>query len=37
MLQRGQFGGDLVYFYGEDSNLTAIFANSAPEIPAGRI
>jgi len=24
-----------VYFYGEDSNLTAIFQRSAPEIPAG--
>ncbi|MGA8441668.1 MAG: glycosyl hydrolase [Candidatus Sulfotelmatobacter sp.] len=35
MLQQGQFAADLVYFYGEDSNLTAIFAHAAPEIPAG--
>jgi hypothetical protein len=35
MLQQGHFGADLVYFYGEDSNLTAIFQRSAPEIPAG--
>jgi hypothetical protein len=35
MLQQGQFAADLVYFYGEDSNLTAIFAHTAPEIPAG--
>ena len=35
MLQQGHFGADLVYFYGEDSNLTAIFARSAPEIPKG--
>jgi hypothetical protein len=35
MLQQGHFAADLVYFYGEDSNLTAIFANAAPEIPAG--
>jgi len=35
MLQQGHFGADLVYFYGEDSNLTAIFENKSPEIPAG--
>jgi len=35
MLQQGHFGADLVYFYGEDSNLTEIFEHSAPEIPAG--
>jgi hypothetical protein len=35
MLQQGHFGADLVYFYGEDSNLTAIFEHKAPEIPAG--
>ncbi len=26
LLQQGHFAADLVYFYGEDSNLTAIFA-----------
>ena len=35
MLQQGHFGADLVYFYGEDSNLTAIFQHRVPEIPAG--
>jgi hypothetical protein len=35
LLQQGHFGADLIYFYGEDSNLTAIFANKAPDIPAG--
>jgi hypothetical protein len=35
MLQQGRFAADLLYFYGEDSNLTAIFANKAPEIPKG--
>jgi hypothetical protein len=35
MLLQGHFGADLVYFYGEDSNLTAIFAHSAPQIPTG--
>jgi alpha-L-rhamnosidase len=35
MLQQGRFDADLVYFYGEDSNLTAIFNTKAPNIPAG--
>jgi hypothetical protein len=35
MLQQGHFGADLVYFYGEDSNLTEIFADKAPNVPAG--
>jgi hypothetical protein len=35
LLQQGHFGADLVYFYGEDSNLTAIFADKAPDVPAG--
>jgi hypothetical protein len=35
MLQQGHFAADIVYFYGEDSNLTAIFANKAPDLPAG--
>jgi hypothetical protein len=35
LLQQGRFGADLVYFYGEDSNLTAIFTAKAPAVPAG--
>jgi len=35
LLQQGRFGADLIYFYGEDSNLTAIFNSTAPAIPAG--
>ena len=35
MLQQGRFAADLLYFYGEDSNLTAIFQHKAPDIPAG--
>jgi hypothetical protein len=35
MLQQGHFGADLVYFYGEDSNLTAIFGDKSPEVPDG--
>ena len=35
LLQQGRFAADLLYFYGEDSNLTAIFVDKAPDIPAG--
>jgi hypothetical protein len=35
MLQQGHFGADLIYFYGEDSNLTAVFGDKSPDIPAG--
>ncbi len=35
LLQQGNYSADLVYFYGEDSNLTAIFENKAPDVPAG--
>ncbi len=35
MLQQGRFGADLIYFYGEDSNLTAIFGGVSPNVPAG--
>ena len=35
LLQQGHFGADLVYYYGEDSNLTALFDQKSPEIPAG--
>ncbi len=34
LLQEGRFAADLVYFYGEDSNLTAIFHEKAPNVPA---
>jgi alpha-L-rhamnosidase/Glycosyl hydrolases family 2, sugar binding domain len=35
LLQQGHFGADMLYFYGEDSNLTAIFEHSSPDIPPG--
>lgn len=35
LLQQGRFAADIVYFYGEDSNLTAIFASKSPDVPAG--
>jgi len=35
MLQQGKFVADIIYYYGEDSNITALFGNRSPEIPAG--
>ena len=35
LLQQGHFGADVIYFYGEDSNLTAIFDDKSPDVPAG--
>ena len=35
LLQQGHFGADVLYYYGEDSNLTAIFGDKAPDVPAG--
>src|SRR5262249_9367251 len=35
MLQQGRFAADLLYFYGEDSNITALFRDREPPVPAG--
>jgi hypothetical protein len=35
MLQQGKFAADVVYFYGEDSNITAQFGEKPPPVPAG--
>lgn len=35
LLQQGRFVADIVYFYGEDTNLTALFRDKAPDIPEG--
>lgn len=35
MLQQGRFVADVLYYYGEDSNITAIFGDHAPPVPAG--
>ncbi|MDE3167044.1 MAG: glycoside hydrolase, partial [Acidobacteriota bacterium] len=35
LLQQGNFAADVLYYYGEDSNITALFGNQAPDIPAG--
>jgi hypothetical protein len=35
ILQQGRFNADVIYFYGEDSNLTSIFGGKSPDVPAG--
>jgi hypothetical protein len=35
MLQQGRFVADILYFYGEDSNITALFGGKMPDIPSG--
>ena len=35
LLQQGKFAADILYFYGEDSNVTAIFGNKLPDVPEG--
>ena len=35
LLQQGRFVADVAYFYGEDSNVTAIFAAKSPKVPEG--
>ncbi len=35
MLQQGKFIADIVYYYGEDNNITALFGAKMPDIPEG--
>ena len=35
MLQQGKFAADVVYYYGEDSNITALFGMEQAKVPAG--
>jgi hypothetical protein len=35
LLQQGRFVADVLYFYGEGSNLTAEFGGKLPDVPAG--
>ncbi len=35
LLQQGKFVADILYYYGEDSNITALFGNHPPPIPEG--
>lgn len=35
MLQQGKFVADVIYLYGEDNNITALFGKKLPDVPAG--
>jgi hypothetical protein len=35
LLQQGRFVADILYFYGEDTNITALFGSKSPDIPEG--
>ncbi|MDO9581452.1 MAG: glycosyl hydrolase, partial [Bacteroidales bacterium] len=35
MLQQGKFVADVIYFYGEDNNITALFGDRLPDVPPG--
>lgn len=35
MMQQGKFIADVLYFYGEDNNITALFGDKLPDIPEG--
>lgn len=35
MLQQGKFIADIIYYYGEDNNITALFRKTLPVIPDG--
>ena len=35
MLQQGRFVADIVYYYGEDNNITSLFGKKPPTIPEG--
>lgn len=35
LLQQGHFVADILYFYGQDSNITALYGSHLPRIPQG--
>lgn len=35
LLQQGKFVADIVYYYGEDNNITGLFGAKLPDIPEG--
>jgi hypothetical protein len=35
LLQQGRFVADVLYYYGDDSNITALFGEKPPDLPAG--
>jgi len=35
MLQQGRFAADILYYYGQDTNLTALYHDRSPNLPNG--
>ncbi|WP_035671389.1 glycosyl hydrolase [Flavobacterium sp. 83] len=35
LLQQGKFVADVIYYYGEDNNITSLFEKKSPNIPQG--
>jgi (4-O-methyl)-D-glucuronate---lignin esterase len=35
LLQQGRFVADVIYFYGQDSNITALYGKGLPAVPKG--
>ncbi|WP_153798541.1 glycosyl hydrolase [Foetidibacter luteolus] len=35
LLQQGKFVADVLYYYGEDNNITSLFGKKMPDIPEG--
>lgn len=35
MMQQGKYVADVIYYYGEDNNITNLFGNKLPDIPEG--
>lgn len=35
MLQQGRFAADIIYYYGQDTNLTALYQSRSPNLPNG--
>lgn len=35
LLQQGKFVADIIYYYGEDNNITSLFDSKLPDIPSG--
>jgi hypothetical protein len=35
MLQEGRFAADIIYYYGQDTNLTALYQHRSPNLPNG--
>lgn len=35
LLQQGRFVADVLWYYGQDSNITALYANALPPVPSG--